>query len=57
MAKYTVELSYEVKDHKFETTAHIDAATRDAAIERIKSHFTSLKAKNIVIKHAKADSK
>ena len=55
MAKYTVELSYEVKDHKFNTKAHVDAPNRDAAITKVKGHFSSMKAKNIEIKHAKAD--
>lgn len=57
MAKYKVEVSYKVKDHTFDTITHVDAPNRDAAIEKVKSHFTSMRATNINIKHATAETK
>ncbi len=55
MKKYLVEVSYKIKDHSFDVKSHVSAPNRDAAIEKVKSHFTSMKATNLEIKHAKEE--
>ena len=52
MKKYKVETSYKIKDHSFDVINHVSAENRDAAIEKVKSHLTSMKVKELKIVHA-----